>query len=114
MLRFCGFGGCAGMVITRAIVRDLADGHAAARLMSRLTLVMGAGPILAPTLGGVVMSFAGWQAILRSTHQRGMRHRTPTWSAGYSAGFTSCWRLSSFTDTSSRTATSSMGISFSR
>jgi DHA1 family bicyclomycin/chloramphenicol resistance-like MFS transporter len=59
----CGFGGSAGMVITRAIVRDLADGHAAARLMSRLTLVMGAGPILAPTLGGVVTGFAGWQAI---------------------------------------------------
>ncbi len=59
----CGFGGSAGMVITRAIVRDLADGHAAARLMSRLTLIMGAGPILAPTLGGIVMGFAGWQAI---------------------------------------------------
>jgi DHA1 family bicyclomycin/chloramphenicol resistance-like MFS transporter len=59
----CGFGGSAGMVITRAIVRDLADGHAAARLMSRLTLIMGAAPILAPTLGGVVMAFAGWQAI---------------------------------------------------
>jgi DHA1 family bicyclomycin/chloramphenicol resistance-like MFS transporter len=59
----CGFGGSAGMVITRAIVRDLADGHAAARLMSRLTLIMGAGPILAPTLGGAVMQFAGWQAI---------------------------------------------------
>ena len=51
------------MVITRAIVRDLADGQAAARLMSRLTLVMGAAPILAPTLGGIVMAAAGWQAI---------------------------------------------------
>jgi DHA1 family bicyclomycin/chloramphenicol resistance-like MFS transporter len=58
-----GFGGSAGMVINRAIVRDLADGHAAARLMSRLTLIMGAAPILAPTLGGVVMAYAGWQAI---------------------------------------------------
>jgi DHA1 family bicyclomycin/chloramphenicol resistance-like MFS transporter len=59
----CGFGGSAGMVITRAIVRDLADGQAAARLMSRLTLVMGAAPILAPSLGGIVMAAAGWQAI---------------------------------------------------
>jgi MFS transporter, DHA1 family, multidrug resistance protein len=58
-----GFGGSAGMVINRAIVRDLADGHAAARLMSRLTLIMGAAPILAPTLGGIVMAYAGWQAI---------------------------------------------------
>ncbi len=63
-MRFlCGFGGSAGMVITRAIVRDLSDGLAAARLMSRLTLIMGAGPILAPSLGGIVMEFAGWQAI---------------------------------------------------
>ena len=59
----CGFGGSAGMVITRAIVRDLADGQAAVRLISRLTLIMGAAPILAPTLGGVVMAVAGWQAI---------------------------------------------------
>jgi DHA1 family bicyclomycin/chloramphenicol resistance-like MFS transporter len=56
-------GGSASMVIPRAIVRDLADGHAAARLMSRLMLVMGAAPILAPSLGGLVLAFAGWQAI---------------------------------------------------
>lgn len=57
------FGGSASMVIPRAIVRDLSEGHAAARMMSRLTLVMGAAPILAPTLGGLVMEHAGWQAI---------------------------------------------------
>ena len=56
-------GGSASMVITRAIVRDLTDGHAAARMMSKLMLVMGAAPILAPTLGGLVLAFAGWQAI---------------------------------------------------
>jgi MFS transporter, DHA1 family, multidrug resistance protein len=56
-------GGSASMVITRAIVRDLTDGHAAAKLMSKLMLVMGAAPILAPTLGGLVLAFAGWQAI---------------------------------------------------
>ena len=57
------FGGSASMVIPRAMVRDLADGHAAARLMSRLMLVMGAAPILAPTLGGLVLGFASWRAI---------------------------------------------------
>jgi DHA1 family bicyclomycin/chloramphenicol resistance-like MFS transporter len=57
------FGGSASMVIPRAVVRDLADGHAAARLMSRLMLVMGAAPILAPSLGGLVLALAGWQAI---------------------------------------------------
>src|SRR5438552_14978588 len=45
VLRFvAAFGGSASMVIPRAIVRDLADGHAAARMMSRLMLVMGVAP----------------------------------------------------------------------
>ena len=56
-------GGSASMVITRAMVRDLTDGHAAARLMSKLMLIMGAAPILAPTLGGLILAVAGWQAI---------------------------------------------------
>jgi len=64
VLRFvAAFGGSASMVIPRAIVRDLTDGHAAARLMSRLILVMGAAPILAPTLGGAVLGFGSWHAI---------------------------------------------------
>jgi len=64
LLRFvAAFGGSAGMVIPRAIVRDLADGHAAARLMSKLMLVMGVAPILAPTLGGLVLTVAPWHAI---------------------------------------------------
>jgi len=53
----------AGMVIPRAMVRDLADGHAAAAMLSRLMLVMGAAPILAPTLGGAVLIFANWRWI---------------------------------------------------
>ena len=57
------FGGSASMVLPRAIVRDLADGHAAARLMSQLMLVMGVAPILAPTLGGLMLSVATWHAI---------------------------------------------------
>ena len=63
-LRFvAALGGSAGMVIPRAIVRDLADGHAAAQLMSKLMLVMGVAPILAPTLGGLVLTVAPWHAI---------------------------------------------------
>jgi DHA1 family bicyclomycin/chloramphenicol resistance-like MFS transporter len=56
-------GASAGMVIPRAVVRDLAEGHAAAVLMSRLALVMGAAPILAPTLGSAVLAFADWRGI---------------------------------------------------
>ena len=56
-------GASAGMVIPRAMVRDLADGHAAAVLLSRLSLVMGAAPILAPTIGSLVLAFADWRGI---------------------------------------------------
>lgn len=56
-------GGCAGMVITRAIVRDLVEGAEAARLFSTLMLVMGVAPILAPLLGGYVLIWFGWPAI---------------------------------------------------
>lgn len=56
-------GGSASMVIPRAVVRDLADGIAAARLMARLMLVMGAAPILAPSLGGLLLAFGDWRLI---------------------------------------------------
>ena len=57
------FGGSASMVIPRAIVRDVADGNAAARMMSKLLLVMGAAPILAPTLGGLMLGVGSWPSI---------------------------------------------------
>lgn len=56
-------GGSASMVIPRAIVRDISEGHEAARLMSRLILVLGAAPILAPTLGGLVLQAWSWRSI---------------------------------------------------
>ena len=56
-------GGSASMVVPRAIVRDISEGHEAARLMSRLILVLGAAPILAPSLGGLVLHFATWRTI---------------------------------------------------
>ncbi len=56
-------GGCAGTVIARAVVRDLCDPLETARTFSRLMLVMGLAPILAPTAGGLLLEVAGWQAI---------------------------------------------------
>lgn len=56
-------GGCAGMVISRAVVRDLCDPVASARVFSRLVLVMGLAPILAPVAGGVLLAHSVWQAI---------------------------------------------------
>ncbi len=56
-------GGAAGMVIPRAVVRDIATGPQGARIMSQLMLVLGVVPILAPTLGGLVLSVASWRWI---------------------------------------------------
>ena len=56
-------GGCAGMVIGRAVVRDLFDARSSARLFSSQILVSGAAPILAPLLGGQILAFFGWRAV---------------------------------------------------
>jgi DHA1 family bicyclomycin/chloramphenicol resistance-like MFS transporter len=56
-------GASASMVVPRAIVRDLRDGHEARRLMAQLILVMGAVPILAPSLGGLLLIVASWRVI---------------------------------------------------
>lgn len=58
-----GLGGCAGMVVARAIVRDVTTGHDSIRLMAQLMLVMGLAPILAPSLGGLLLTVADWRAI---------------------------------------------------
>jgi DHA1 family bicyclomycin/chloramphenicol resistance-like MFS transporter len=56
-------GGCAEMVIARAIVRDLFDDRTAVGVFSSLMLVMGVAPILAPLLGGFIVNHVGWQGV---------------------------------------------------
>ncbi|SEN61599.1 MFS transporter, DHA1 family, bicyclomycin/chloramphenicol resistance protein [Pseudomonas sp. ok272] len=56
-------GGCAGMVISRAVVSDKCDAVASAKVFSQLMLVMGLAPILAPMLGGLLVNLYGWQSI---------------------------------------------------
>ncbi len=58
-----GMGACAGVVISRAVVRDLHTGPAAAQLMSRLMLVFSVSPILAPLAGSIVTAFGDWRLI---------------------------------------------------
>jgi DHA1 family bicyclomycin/chloramphenicol resistance-like MFS transporter len=58
-----GLGACAGMVVPRAIVRDLHTGNEAARLMSMLMLVFSISPILAPLAGSAVTAVASWRAV---------------------------------------------------
>ena len=58
-----GIGAAAASVVTMAIVRDLFVGRAAATLFSRLMLVLGVAPVLAPTIGGEVLRFTSWRGV---------------------------------------------------
>lgn len=58
-----GLGGAAVAVVAMAIVRDLFSGIRAAQLLSRLMLVVGVAPILAPSLGSALLSFTSWRGI---------------------------------------------------
>ncbi|SDN80901.1 MFS transporter, DHA1 family, bicyclomycin/chloramphenicol resistance protein [Klenkia soli] len=58
-----GVGTAAGAVIALAVVRDLYTGRAAATLLSRLFLVLGAAPVLAPTLGGELLRYTSWRGV---------------------------------------------------
>jgi|HubBroStandDraft_1064217.scaffolds.fasta_scaffold00040_7 DHA1 family bicyclomycin/chloramphenicol resistance-like MFS transporter len=58
-----GVGACAGPILGRAILRDLFDRHRGARMLSHMTVVMSAAPLLAPILGGYLLEFVGWRAI---------------------------------------------------
>jgi DHA1 family bicyclomycin/chloramphenicol resistance-like MFS transporter len=56
-------GGCAPIVIPRAIVRDHFDQAGSVRMLSVLMLVMGLAPILAPLVGGQLLVHLGWRAV---------------------------------------------------
>ncbi len=58
-----GVGAAAASVVAMAIVRDLFVGRAAATLFSRLMLVLGVAPVLAPTVGGEVLRFTSWRGV---------------------------------------------------
>src|SRR5919199_1268601 len=58
-----GVGTAAGAVVAMAVVRDLFTGRAAATMLSRLFLVLGAAPVLAPTLGGELLRVTSWRGI---------------------------------------------------
>ncbi|ALP36415.1 MFS transporter [Paenibacillus sp. IHB B 3084] len=63
-LRFIqGLTGSAGIVISRAVARDLYSGRELTRFFSLLMLVNGVAPIAAPVLGGVLLNFVSWRGV---------------------------------------------------
>jgi MFS transporter, DHA1 family, multidrug resistance protein len=56
-------GACAGVVLARAMVRDLYEGERAAQMLSMLMTVMATAPLLGPIVGAQILALAGWRAI---------------------------------------------------
>ncbi len=57
------FGGAAGMVIPRAVIRDKLETRDASKAMSLLILILGVMPILGPLFGGYLLPYTGWRGI---------------------------------------------------
>lgn len=57
-----GFGAASAIVLSRAIVRDIASGNEAAKLMSLMTMIFTAAPVIAPSLGAFLVTHWGWRA----------------------------------------------------
>jgi DHA1 family bicyclomycin/chloramphenicol resistance-like MFS transporter len=56
-----GVGNASAQVVSMAIIRDLHSGYKAAKLLSRLVLVVGVAPLAAPTLGAVLAGLGSWR-----------------------------------------------------
>ena len=57
-----GFGAAPAIVLSRAIVRDVSSGKEAAKLMSLMTMIFTAAPVIAPTIGALLITQWGWRA----------------------------------------------------
>jgi len=59
-----GLSAGVGMIVGRAVIRDLYHGHDAQRLMSQVSMIFGVAPAIAPIIGGwILLSGAGWPLI---------------------------------------------------
>lgn len=58
-----GFAGAAGVVLARAVVSDRARGNAAAKLFGLMMMIQGVAPVLAPLLGGALVTAVGWRGV---------------------------------------------------
>src|SRR3954454_18006227 len=58
-----GVGAAAASVVAMAVVRDLFSGRAAAAVISRLVMVMGLAPVIAPSLGSAVLEVGSWRTV---------------------------------------------------
>lgn len=76
---FQALGGCAGLVLGRAMVRDTAMPQEAARRLALMNLMVTVGPGLAPLIGGVLAATLGWRSILYALAVFGVANLLCAW-----------------------------------
>lgn len=76
---FQAFGGCAGLVIARAIVRDTSGVDDTARRLAIMNLMVVIGPGAAPIIGGLIATSLGWRAIFAALSAMGAALIWLTW-----------------------------------
>lgn len=72
-------GGCAGMIVARAVIQDVMAPDEAARALSAMMMVQGIGPVLAPVLGGYLLLAGGWRVIFAFLAAFGAACLLATW-----------------------------------
>src|SRR5277367_2012442 len=76
---FQALGGCSGLVLARAIIRDTSQAHEAARRLALTNLLVTAGPAVAPLIGSGLSAFWGWRTILAGLAALGAANFVLAW-----------------------------------
>lgn len=76
---FQALGGCSGLVLARAIIRDTSQAHEAARRLALTNLIVTAGPAVAPLIGSGLSAFWGWRTILAGLAALGVANFILAW-----------------------------------
>jgi DHA1 family bicyclomycin/chloramphenicol resistance-like MFS transporter len=76
---FQAVGGCSGLVLARAIIRDTSQAHEAARRLALTNLLVTAGPAVAPLIGAGLSSLWGWRTILTGLAALGVANFVLAW-----------------------------------
>src|SRR5688572_17845578 len=58
-----GLSSGVGLIVGRAVIRDVLHGHDAQRLMSQVSMIFGVAPAVAPVIGGWILGWSHWPAI---------------------------------------------------
>ena len=76
---FQGLGGCSGLLLARAIIRDTSQANEAARRLALVNVLVTAGPAIAPLIGAALSGLWGWRTILMGLTALGVANFVLAW-----------------------------------